>query len=275
MATSSSRAVHDGDNQSEFGDLFETGAPAEQSAATDQTPRRGAAKTAVGVGGVTRDAGRTPRVIGRGPVPNDKRKFKYDRAQARGMSALSFGVTRADRLTAEEAGEVLHRLHVQFGIDRETEDVLCAFDKALMFEHTVNGASLLQDGRGYLEVADTKYELSIVKRILGHEQRKFFRAYADDIADVNQEVIDAYDAYDPASVEKHGQLMQVAVERGLQKFPHLAHDSSDACVRIGVEARTALMASKRSVLEVSVNKADQVYTRVNDKVATAGAPAGK
>lgn len=256
--------VRDVDDREDYGGMFNTAGPGES-----QGPSAGQGAAGVGAAGVIRSGETLSRVVGRGAVPSDKRKFHYDRIQARTMPALAFSASRADRLDAEEAGELLHALHVQFGIDRETEDVLAAFDKALFFEHTINGASLMQEGRGFLAVGtESRFDLAVVKKVLGVDQRRFFRAYADDIADVNVEVIRGYDAYDPVAAEKHGQLMQVAVERGLQKFPHLAHDSSDACLRIGVEARTALMASKRSILEGGVNKADGVRTRVNEKVST-------
>jgi len=177
------------------------------------------------------------------------------------LEALPFGATRADRMDAAEAGRLLHRIHEVFEIDTEEENVIAAFDKALFFEHAVNGASLLQPGRGALSVGESVFELSVVKTILGTDQRRFFRAFADEVIEVNREVLASYDAYDPATVEKHGQLMQVAVERGLQKYPHLAHDSSDAALRISVEERMALMASKRSVLPTVVNNADKIVER--------------
>lgn len=217
--------------------------------------------TGVSAAGVLRSAPAAARTVGRGPVAVDPRKYKYDRIRGGTMPALGFSASKADRMDAVEAGAVLDRIHILFGIDRESEDVLVAFDKALFFEHTINGASLLQPGRGKLTVGNSSFELSMVKSLLGAEQRRFFRAFADDIADVNREVLASYDAYDPVAVEKHGQLLQVAVERGLQKYPHLAHDSSDAGVRLSVEERVAVMASKRLVLQNTANKADELVER--------------
>jgi len=211
--------------------------------------------------GVVRSAPASARAYGRGDVAVDPRKFRYDRNRARAMPVLPFGASRADRMDAGDAGDALERIHVMYGINRDTEDVIAAFDKALFFEHTINGASMLQSARGTLTVGASHFDLSIVKTALGVDQRRFFRAYADDIADVNREVIKAYDAYEPTSVEKYGQLMQVAVERGLQKFPYLAHDSSDAGVRLSVEERVALIASKKIVLESVVNNVDKLPAR--------------
>lgn len=203
----------------------------------------------VSVEGVTRRAAPIKRVIGRGPVPYDSRKFGYDRN--RGLahgSPVAFGASRADRLDADVAGRLLHRIHTMYGIENEGEEVLVAFDKALFFEHAINGASMMQSGDGYFRVADNQYDVAMVKKLLGTQQRKFFRAFADEVADVNREVLDLFDPFDLDSAEKHGQLMQVAVTRGLQKFPHLAHDSSDAGLRLSVEERVALQVAKRVVL---------------------------
>lgn len=137
-----------------------------------------------------------------------------------------------------------------------------AFDKALWFQHTVNGASMLQPGRGSLYVDGVEFDIEPVKKKLGEQQRRFFRAFADDIADTNREILDAYDPYDPVAAEKAAQIHQVAIERGLQKFPHLAHDSSDACLTLSFDERLAVIASKRSVIPSTINNVDRVAQRV-------------
>lgn len=194
--------------------------------------------------------------FGRGRVGVDTRKYRYDvhRGQA---TKVSFNVTRDDRMSAVEAGETLHALHRMFGIDSENEDRLAAFDKALWFYHTVNSASVLQPGRGVIEIDGQDFDFSLVRDKLGTNLRRFFRAFADDITETNRQVIDSYDPYDPVSAEQHGWLMQVAAERGLHRYPHLAHDSADACVRISHAERMAVAASKRLVLGSTVNSADR------------------
>jgi len=202
--------------------------------------------------------------FGRGPVQPDPRKFRYDVTLARTKESVAFSASKADRMSAEDAGRTLHAIHVMFGIDREAEEMLLAFDRALWFEHTINGASMLQSGSGVITVGDTEFDISEVRTLLGEKARRFYRAYADEIAACNREVLASYSAYDPVSVEMVGQLRQVAVERGLQKFPWLAHDSSDACVAISMEERVALIASKRLVIGASVNKVDQLPERVSE-----------
>jgi len=79
-------------------------------------------------------------------------------------------------------------------------------------------------------------------------------------------VLTAYDPYDPVAVEMHSQIRQVAVERGLQKYPQFAHDSSDACTNLSIEERMAIMGSKRLVLSSVENKADAMPPRVGTDV---------
>jgi len=232
-----------------------------------EPPGPGVTAGVLPVTGVTRQASESGRTIGKGMVPRDARKFKYDTVRARTLPALEFGASKVDRLDADVAGDMLDRIHKVYGIDREGEDVLQAFDRALFFEHTINGASLLQPGRGSLRVQGCEFEIELIKKLLGVDQRRFFRAYADNIASVNQLVLDAYDPYDPVATEKYSQVMQVAVSRGLHKFPHLAHDSSDAG-NLTLEERFALATSKRVVIPTVVNNVDKVADRVSVGDAT-------
>jgi len=173
-------------------------------------------------------------------------------------------------MDAEDAGDMLDRIHRMYGLEKLDENIIAAFDKALFFEHTINGASLLQPGRGKLYVGDSAFELESVKKLMGEQQRRFFRAYADEIAETNREIAASYDPYDPVTAERYGQLLQVAVERGLQKYPHLAHDSSDAGVRLTVEERVAVIASKRVVLQSTVNNVDKLPERAPPTGFTGG-----
>lgn len=204
---------------------------------------------------------RTPQVVGKvlrgkGMPMYDPRKWGYDRVAARSQPVVSSFSSKIDRLDAEEAGALLNSIHVKFGIDKCEESFLQAFDDALFREHTLNGASIIQGKNGVLVVGDDRFPIAEVKELLGTRRRAFYRAFADDIAESNQRALDALDPYDSASVELHGQIMQVAWDRGLQKFPHLAHDSASACVRISAEERLAVMASARYVFKNQENVAD-------------------
>jgi hypothetical protein len=202
--------------------------------------------------------------IGKGPVPYDKRKFKYDlyRAQA---TQVAFAVSRDDRMSAEEAGATLHAIHEMVGISRAEEHFIKAFDDALFFYHTLNSASVLQPGRGKIWIDGSEFDMSEIVKKVGVDIRRFFRAFADEIKNVNLAVLKDYDPYDPVKNEKHGWIMQVALERGIHRFPHLAHDSADACTDISIAERIAISNSKKLVISSTINAVDRAdaNSRVN------------
>jgi len=206
--------------------------------------------------GITKTAPSTAKGWGRGPVQPDMRKYRYDVLRAVGSKPVSFSVSKEDRMDAVQAGEMLHRLHVELGIDKAEENRIHAFNQALFFQHTINGASVLQKGQGSLVVDGHSFDLAGILRVLGSNARRFFRAFADDIAEVNRAVLAGISSYDPESLDKYGQLMQVATERGLHKYPYLAHDSADACLTLSLEERRAVIASKRHVLMTGRNAVD-------------------
>jgi len=217
--------------------------------------------------GITVDVPSANPKIGWGPVQPDSRLFKYDVFRAR-MTNVPFAVTRDDRMPAEEAGEMLDRIHLRFGIGRDAESDLRAFDNALFFSHTVNSGSTLQPGTARMMInKDSVFDFGEVVRMLGVHMRRFFRAYADHITEVNRSVLDSYNPYDPVSVEQHGWLLQVAYDRGLQRYPHLAHDSADACLKLTPAERSILAVSKRDVLSTTPNSADAM--RANPRTFSA------
>lgn len=195
---------------------------------------------------------------GRGPALPDGRKFKFDIRHARVQEPIPFSVSKLDRLDAEVAGQKLQQILAKFGIQNEDEARILAFMNALFFAHTLNGGSILQPGRGVLRIDGVEFDMATINVILGIETRRFYRAFADEIADANQFIIDNCDPMDPVSMEAYGQLMQVAQERGLQKYPRFAHDSADACIHMSIEERRAVIASKRMVLLGTVNRADEI-----------------
>jgi len=223
-----------------------------------------------GVTGVFREENRGAVLKGRKPKEYDTRKYRYDVTVGRGKN-LPFFAGKEDRLSAEVAGDFLDRLHKIFGLDREVEGVLRAVDKAIFFSHTINGASVLAEGRSTFSVPGVTQPMQwkVVIEVLGVEQRRFFRAFADDIAVVNGEVIRDYDPDDVEKSEQFHQLMQVATNRGMQRYPHLAHDSADACSELSPGERAALAASKQMVIGSVYNSADRM--KANDRSVTADA----
>lgn len=234
-----------------------------------------ASRNAGGSAGLVREVEAPISGFGRGPIGPDKRKFKYDVYRAK-ATKVGFAVSRDDRMSAEDAGAMLHNIHEKLGIARVDESLLMAFDRALFFAHTVNSGSVLQPGRArifvdQLETTDdgqaAQFDYNNVLKMLGNDVRRFFRAYAGDVLEVNKAVLAAYDPYNPVAVEQHGWIVQVATERGLQRYPYLAHDSADACLNINTTERLALINSKRAVLSTVANSADRAFG--NPRVQTA------
>lgn len=222
----------------------------------------------VGGRGVFRREEKPGVLKGRAPVGHDPRKFRYDVTRGKGAN-LGFSTSRDDRMSAIEAGEMLDRIHVALGLARASEGILRAIDEAIFFSHTINGASVLGPGRAKLSVPGMteEFSFSVVRDILGVDHRRFFRAFADDTKDVNKKVLAEYDAYDHVKAERWGWLQQVAYERGLHRYPYLAHDSADACIDLAPAERAALAASLVLVVGSTNNSADRL--KANNRVASA------
>jgi len=257
--------VRDDDVVSEVGDdrgqdPFIAGA--QSSGRGQQGAQRGVAAGAnIGTtsrGAFTRAAPDVGSGWGRGPVAVDRRKYRYDVNAALTRRPVPFSATKVDRLDASVAGDYLDRIHRTFGIAQEAEERIHAFDRALWYEHAVNGGSTLQAERGTIVIDQVSFDIPVIVKILGVDARRFFRAYADDVARCLRDVLDGYSPFDAESAEKWGAVMQVAVARGLQKYPHLIHDSSDAGIELSIEERMVLMASKRYVISSTYNAADSV-----------------
>lgn len=242
-----------------MGDVFQSGSKGAGRPATPEPVNvvgSGAGKP--GGAGVYRELTPAAVLYGRKPIGPDPRKFNYDVVRGR-AAGLGFSVSKDDRMSASEAGAMLHRLHTIFGLDKEVEGVLCSFDKALFFMHTLNSASVLTPGRSEFAVeGGMKISYATVREVLGNDMRRFFRAFADEIADVNRQVISAFDPYDVEKAEQFNWLTQVAYERGMQRHPHLSHDSADACSNLTAVERLALSNSKTLVIGSSNNSADKL-----------------
>lgn len=230
----------------------------------------GAAESAKSYGakGVYRSDGKAAALKGRSVVGYDPRKFSYDVVRGK-RDALPFSASKDDRMSATEAGDMLDRLHRVFGIENETEGVLRGFDRGLFFCHTVNGGSTLAPGRSTFSVLGVTESFSFakVRDVLGVDQRRFFRAFADEITEVNKSVCREYDPYDVVKAEHWGWLQQVAHDRGLHRYPYLSHDSADACLLLSPPERVALAASKVLVIASTANSADRL--KANSRVMSA------
>jgi len=206
---------------------------------------------------VEREAPSGVKALGRGSISFNKALFKYDVVVAR-KSGQGFAVTKEDRMSTEEARDALDRIHKLFGIDKIEESKLWAFDRALLFSHAINGGSVLQPGRAKISVDNSSFDVSEVDRILGIDKRRFYRAFADVTVEVNKEVLSLYDPYNPVICEMVGWLQQAASDRGLQKYPYLAHDTADSATKLSAHERIALAVSKERAIP-SVNNADRAF----------------
>lgn len=248
------------DSASELGGVFEGPSATVPAAARSVGASGGTASAGVGAAGRVRDAPRSARVIGRGAVAPDPRLFPWDISRGRTLTRVEWGATPEDRMAPAAAGAMMEKIKATLNIEKETEDILYAFHMALLFQHATNGASTLQSGRAELQVAGATFSMAEINGVLGNEQRRFYRAYADETASVLRAVLRDYDPNDPESAERVGLINQIAVKRGLQKFPHLIHDSAEAGRTLSIEERVALQASKASYLPKVSHEADRLLS---------------
>lgn len=157
----------------------------------------------------------------------------------------SFVVTCDGTMPVGEATRTLDQIQARF---QAVESALIRerFTAALWLSNTVNGSSAVTPGRSMFTVPGLTGQIDYgeVLRMLGADAQRFFRAYADDIAEVNRQVLAVFDPGDPITLDNWAWVMGVAACRGLAKFPYLAHDSADACRRLDSAERAALAASK-------------------------------
>jgi len=202
----------------------------------------------------------------------DRRKFNFEDLGTGGAAGIVS--SKADRMTADQAWVKTAGLFEIF-IAGEPAEHKAAFLEAMFFCHTVNSGSVAQPGRATFAFVvngreSKEFKMSDVIMSLREDTRRYFRAYADEIRDVNQKILDACNPLDPVSNEKAAWILQVAAERGLSRYPNLAHDSSSACTMLTLPERSAVAQSSRRVLSHAVNVPDGVRTdsRVEYDVAT-------
>ncbi|GAB0147163.1 hypothetical protein EsHS_00007541, partial [Epichloe bromicola] len=179
----------------------------------------------------------------------DSRKFSYDLNVARASTYVDFGASRMDRLDPSRAKMLLDDIHSKYGVSTLSPEQMWAFDKAFFFSHTLNGASVLQPNEGVFNVGKRSYAMGLALSVLGTDARRFFRTYADEIRDVNRQILGEVDHKDYAKSDKYNQLIQVARARGMEAYPDLAHDSADACSWLTLEQSRVIARSKDRVLD--------------------------
>jgi hypothetical protein len=171
-------------------------------------------------------------------------------------SANTFVVGRDDRMSVREARRKLEDILEAFGLLNESHEFCYSFTQALFVAHALNGASIVGPGRARFTVAGSEYSYGDVIRILGSDSRRFFRAYADDIARALSKLLQDFDPADHESIRVCGQIRSIAVARQLVQFPYLIHDSADACVKLSTAEMAAVVRSKEFVLKDAPNSID-------------------
>lgn len=222
-----------------------------------------------GGSGVTREVPRAVRPIGYVQPLADPRLVSYDRLAARSSAPVLWEATKDDRMSAVEAGMKMRALYDLYGLRGESPEVLEAFHDSMYFSHTLNGASVLQPGRAKLIIGGNPMDYSRAVNFLGPDLRRFNRAYAGEIRSNNKRILS--EASDPSNIvamEKAALLRQVAAEKGLSRFPDLAHDSADACLDLTDAEVAALTASKAMIFSSGENMADRNRARPGQSGST-------
>lgn len=232
-------------------DPFDAGAPGKAAKSSGKTA------SPPGTTGFSRTLN-TSAMTGSNPSALDQRLFgKLDVAEGF-KNCTKYAVTRDDRMSADEAWRTTKRILATYDLASAEPGVIMTFLRALFAYHTFNSGSTLQPGRGQIHCAGSVFDYYHIIQLLGNDMRRYFRAYADEIKNENLRILRNYDPRDPVSKEHRDWLEQVAVDRGLQRFMHLAHDSSDACSNLSITERAAIASSKRAVLSSGINTADSV-----------------
>lgn len=177
-------------------------------------------------------------------------------AGSRSGNAIIAG--RDDRLSPKDASAKLALILESFGLMAEPHEFCYDFTQAMFVAHALNGASIVGPGRANFFVGGYPYSYGTVIKILGPDARRFFRAYADDIAKAVSKVLESYDPSDHDSVRMCGQIRSIAVVKQIVQFPYLIHDSADACVKLSPAEIAAVNRSKGLVLNDTPNAVDSL-----------------
>lgn len=189
--------------------------------------------------------------------PVDTRRFKFDVIRGR-ATAPGFEVTKDDRMSPQEGGQMLDQIHTTFGLAGKSAGDIFAFNQALFINHAINGGSTIAPGRAFFYVDGyTAFSTAKVRDILGVNNRRFWRCFADAIKDAIKSFMSNYDPFNLVQDEIFNMIVSVARSRGIARYPHLCHDSADACLEVDAAEAAAVASSKQFVLSSSMhNNAD-------------------
>lgn len=192
----------------------------------------------------------------------------FDTAAAYQDRPVGFSATYNKVMPAKDASAMVSALIRRCGAVGQVESVQLALVNAILLSHAKNSGSVIQPSRAVFKVNGGR-ELNFyedVITVLGDDARRFFRAFADQTREVVRERITGYRAGDTNYDEDYRDIMMVAKQRGLDRYPDLIADSSEACSNLTRVESDAIGASKMSILSRTDNMADLVR---NYRVKTA------
>lgn len=206
--------------------------------------------------GLYKQAAAGKQRYGRGPFV-DTRIFKHDRVSAR-EHPTDWYATKDDRMSPDATARMVERVQEAYGLSAAPPGVLESLWEAIFYYHTVNSGSTAQPGRGAVTVAGEPFDYQIVLGVLGTDLRRFFRTNANEVRETNKKVLTWASSPKIDEYERYQWLVQVAAERGLARYPDLAHDSAEACWNLDPAERAALANSKTAVTSSTSNFVDTV-----------------
>jgi hypothetical protein len=184
----------------------------------------------------------------------------YDYTAAVADRPVAFGASTDRSMTPVEAADRLIGLMRNCQVVGQSDATQMAFHKAILLAHAKNSGSILQPGRAEFWVeGSTKMNFFFhVVAYLGNDTRRFFRAYADLSRNLLQDIVKSYQRGEERHVEDYNDVMWVAMDRGLKRYPYLIADSSDACSNLTAGESTAVRQAKAGMLANTPNVVDLV-----------------
>lgn len=184
----------------------------------------------------------------------------FDTAAAWQDRPVPFRATYNRVMSDDDARKAMASIIRHCGAVGQVESVQLSLVNAILLSHAKNSGSIVQPSRAKFQVAGSRplnfYEDVVL--LLGEDVRRFFRAYADQAREVVRERLQGFRDGRSEYEEDYRDIMMVARQRGLERYPDLICDSADACTNLSRVEMDAIGMSKVSVLSRSNNVADVV-----------------
>lgn len=208
----------------------------------------------------------------RGPFGRPKRG--YDRRLlpnvdvTRGLATMSkeVEVVAEASMSKDDAGALNMRVLDVWGATRFLEGEIMTLMDALYHSVTVNGTSTVMPGRSVIRFNGGEFSMRAAVQEFGNDFRRWGRASADAIRDANERTMTALPD-DVLMWDRKQDLLRVAVQRGMQRYPTLCFDTADFCTGLTVPEHLAIAESKKLILASTTNYADTA--KAVSKVTTA------